>query len=256
MTAAAADHYPGLPRYGGQVTPFALSCPIPGKPSRIRAHAFWLLRHWLVATISLRLRAAGLRLGIGPNHSPRLINRKPETAAGFTVDLLRPIAADPQLNLEFFTKRWAAIHDDFRAGQIDLLEACGKDPECAPGMRFSVPTSISQGRICQFSAPHPQPAKPADLATVPMGPSRPASAKPMRNARAGCASGFVAPSPKRWPRWIAVNAPSSSRTALSRRTPSACETISMSSRRISRRRDSTRSCTGRSIPPPRRCSIA
>jgi ABC-type amino acid transport substrate-binding protein len=109
-----------------------------------------------VATISLRLRAAGLRLGIGPNHSPLLINRKPETAAGFTVDLLRAIAADPQLNLEFVTKRRAAIHDDFRAGRIDLIEACGKDPECAPGMRFSVPTSISPGAYLPIlSSPPP-----------------------------------------------------------------------------------------------------
>ena len=55
------------------------------------------------------------------------------------MEIVQRISADQQLEIEFVTKSWAELQADFRAGKIDLLAACGRNPERETFMLFSVP---------------------------------------------------------------------------------------------------------------------
>ena len=86
-----------------------------------------------------RLSAVPLRVGIEPNTLPISIQEPSGEYAGFAVEIVRAIAADQNLEVEFVQKSWSEINDDFRAGRLDLLAACGKNADREHYMIFSVP---------------------------------------------------------------------------------------------------------------------
>jgi PAS domain S-box-containing protein len=58
---------------------------------------------------------------------------------GFAVELMRAIAQDQGLRLEFDLRPWKQVYGDFRAGQGDILGLVASSDERAAWMDFSVP---------------------------------------------------------------------------------------------------------------------
>ena len=98
-----------------------------------------------LATVCLSLgavvavRGAPLRVGIEPNTQPVSLIEEPGKPAGFATEIVKAVAAEQSLEVEFVTKRWSELLADFRAGRLDVLAACGKNPEREAFMLFSAP---------------------------------------------------------------------------------------------------------------------
>lgn len=85
------------------------------------------------------LRAAPLRVGVEPladQLSHLDADGRPE---GFAVDIARAVARDQGLEIEFITKPWTELLDDFRAHRLDVLAAVGATPERDPFLAYTAP---------------------------------------------------------------------------------------------------------------------
>jgi two-component system cell cycle sensor histidine kinase/response regulator CckA len=91
--------------------------------------------------------AAPLRVGIEPlaeQLSHLDANGQPE---GFAVDISRAVARDQGLEIEFVTKPWVQLLDDFRAHQLDVLAAVGATPDREPFISFTAPNVDMQSTL-------------------------------------------------------------------------------------------------------------
>jgi len=120
-----------------------------------------LRRVWLVA--GCLLCAGGLRLaqadeasvapprrwraGVELNAAPFTFADEKGQAAGFSVELLRAVAAERQLDIEFVPLPWAEMLPKFRQGEIDIICNIVDTPERRGFIAFSSTTATLQGAL-------------------------------------------------------------------------------------------------------------
>jgi len=85
------------------------------------------------------LLAAPLRVGVEPIAEQLSTIDSSGNPSGFAVDIMRAVAADQDLEIEFVGKPWPQLLADFRSGQIEILGAVGVTPERQAYMAYTAP---------------------------------------------------------------------------------------------------------------------
>jgi PAS domain S-box-containing protein len=117
------------------------------------------------------LRSAPLRVGIEPDTQPLSLLDAAGQPAGLAVDIVKAVAADQSLEIEFVAKRWSELLADFRAGRLDVLAACGRNQERLPYMLFSIPIIDLQTGVFANTSRRP-PATLAEAGTRIIGTTK------------------------------------------------------------------------------------
>ncbi len=86
-----------------------------------------------------------LRVGLEINSEPFTFADAGGQPTGFAYDLLRAVAADQKLDLEYVLLPWNDILDQFKAGQIDIICNLVDTPERRAYIDFSATTIFLQG---------------------------------------------------------------------------------------------------------------
>ncbi|MBI3884380.1 MAG: transporter substrate-binding domain-containing protein [Opitutae bacterium] len=104
-----------------------------------------------------------LRAGVETHSDPFTGADAQGRPAGFSVELLRAVARDQGLAVEFVLLPWGQVLADFKAGRIDLICNVVDTPERRAFMEFSVTTTQMKGGLFARRGLRPLRA-PADLA--------------------------------------------------------------------------------------------
>jgi polar amino acid transport system substrate-binding protein len=85
------------------------------------------------------LCAAPIRIGIEPLAAQLSHVDAQGRPVGFAVDIAQAVALDQALEVEFVTKPWGELLEDFRAARIEVLAAVGATPERDAFLTYSAP---------------------------------------------------------------------------------------------------------------------
>ncbi|MBL9214068.1 MAG: transporter substrate-binding domain-containing protein [Opitutaceae bacterium] len=100
-----------------------------------------------VSTRAAEPARARLRVGVEANSAPCTFADRQGQPAGFTVELLRAVAADQQLDLEYRILSWPDLMAAFRAGELDILCNVADTPDREAFILFSTTTLVMEGRL-------------------------------------------------------------------------------------------------------------
>jgi PAS domain S-box-containing protein len=114
--------------------------------ARLRAGSGGVLVGLLLVFVPVAL-AAPLRVGLEANSDPFTFNDARGEPTGFAYDLLRAVAADQQLELEYVTLPWPELLEEFKAGRIDIICNLVDTPERKSYIEFSATTIYLRGAI-------------------------------------------------------------------------------------------------------------
>jgi PAS domain S-box-containing protein len=119
-------------------------------------HLRRLLRPYLAASCALlagRILAAApapprvLQVGVETHSEPLSFADAQGRPAGFAVDLLKAVARDQNLELQFVVLPWNELLDSFKAGRLDLVCNVADTPERQTFLDFSATTILIRGGL-------------------------------------------------------------------------------------------------------------
>ncbi len=122
----------------------------------------------LALSLGALASAAPLRVGVEPLAEQLSHLDAAGQPTGFAVDITRAVARDQGLELEFVTKPWAELLDDFKGHRLEVLAAVGATPERDDYMAYTAPHLDMQS--CVFlRAGYPAPKTIAELREAKFG---------------------------------------------------------------------------------------